>query len=373
MRKTLKQLYEEHKGKISDKWSLYFDEWDRLFTPYRDQHIRLLEIGVQNGGSLEIWVKYFLKADKIVGCDIDQKCGQLQYDDNRITVIVGDANSDNCQRRILQQAPTFDIIIDDGSHNSSDVVRSFARYFPYLIDGGTYVAEDLHASYWENFEGGLHNPLSAMAFFKRLADGVNYEHWRNNKSRENLLSKFALEFDVEFDELDLARIHSVEFINSLCIIRKFPPEKNVLGKRIVAGTNEYVTSGWGKLNGKLIQDIAMDIQNNGDLDVFELMSSVQTLTAQVSERDQAIKTLTTQVAEKEQVVQALSSQVTDKEQMVQTLTTQVAKREQAVQSLTKQVAELEKEVLHYTMSKSWRFTRPFRKIMRIMRGKKNAK
>ena len=181
MNKTLDQLYREHKGKLSDKWSLYLTEYDRLFTVYRNQPVQLLEIGVQNGGSLEIWDQYFPNARKIIGCDINPSCAALQYRSPRIAVVTGDANLDEFQNEILQYASTFDIIIDDGSHDSSDIVRSFARYFPYLSETGIYVAEDLHCSYWDNFEGGLHQPLSAMSFFKRLTDIVNHEHWRNRR------------------------------------------------------------------------------------------------------------------------------------------------------------------------------------------------
>ena len=225
-----------------------------------------------------------------------------------------------------------------------------------------------------------------MAFFKRLADIVNYEHWRNNKSRGNLLTKFTLEFGVVFNEVDLFRIHSVEFVNSLCIIGILSPDKNVLGKRIVAGTDEDVTSGWKKLNGTVIQDWSMVVKDDANLDVFELMRSVQALTEQVSEKEQTVQTLIEQLAEKEQTaqtltehmsekensVQALTEHVAEKENSVQTLTAQVTERDQIVQALTTQVVELEKDVLHYAMSKSWRFTRPFRKMMRIMRKKKNA-
>ena len=69
--KSLLQLYEEHQGKVSDKWNLYLSEYDRLFSSYRDQPIRLLEIGVQNGGSLDIWPRYFINGEKFVGCDFD--------------------------------------------------------------------------------------------------------------------------------------------------------------------------------------------------------------------------------------------------------------------------------------------------------------
>lgn len=238
MRETISQLFEHHEGKVSEKWHLYLGELERLFAPYREERIRLMEIGIENGGSLEIWGKYFSNAERIVGCDINPKCEQLSYDDPRISIIVGDVNSDDCESRILQKAQTFDIIMDDGSHHSSDTVRSFARYFPYLRDNGLYIIEDLHASYWEGFEGGLHNPLSAMAFLKRLCDILNYEHWRLNKKRKDMLIRFEKEYMVKFDDFDLAKIHSIEFLNSLCIIKKMSSDENLLGTRIVVGTVE---------------------------------------------------------------------------------------------------------------------------------------
>ena len=293
--KTLKRLFQDHQGKISDKWSLYLDEWDRLFNPYRDQKINLLEIGVQNGGSLEVWGRYFLKAVKIVGCDIDKKCEHLRYDDPRIAVIVGDANSDDCESKILQQALMFDIILDDGSHKTSDILRSFARYFPHLTDGGIYVVEDLHCSYWDYFEGGLYNPLSAMAFFKRLTDVLNHEHWRNNQTRGSFLTKFGQEFGVKFDEFDLTRIHAIEFVNSLCIIRKLTPDKNVLGERIIVGTGEDITTGSHTVNRTMIQEMTMEIKDDGNLDVFELIAHIQNLNKQMEENKQQVQSLTAQV------------------------------------------------------------------------------
>jgi len=291
--KTLEQLYQEHRGKLSDKWSLYLTEYDRLFAPYQSRPVRLLEIGVQNGGSLEIWDQYFPNARKIIGCDIDPKCAALRYGSTRIGVVVGDANSDDCESKILQHAPTFDIIIDDGSHRSSDIIRSFGRYFPYLDVNGIYVAEDLHCSYWNNFEGGLYNPLSAMSFFKRLTDILNHEHWRNNKSANELLARFGNEFGVDFQNLDLSNVHSIEFMNSLCAIKTSASEKNTLGKRVIVGMDEYVTSGTKKYDGTLIQEIGMDIKDDGDLDVFEALARNDSLV-------QSIKNLSTQVAEKQQ-------------------------------------------------------------------------
>lgn len=67
---------------------------------------------------------------------------------------------------ISEGSTFFDIIIDDGSHVSSDIIRTFALYFPKLKSGGTYIIEDLHASYWESHQGALNYSFSSIEFLK---------------------------------------------------------------------------------------------------------------------------------------------------------------------------------------------------------------
>ena len=99
---ALDSLFSAHRGKVSDKWSSYIPEYARLFAAYRDLPIRLLEIGIQNGGSLEIWSKYFANAKKVVGCDINPECAKLQFENPRIVVIAADANTDGAQQQVLR-------------------------------------------------------------------------------------------------------------------------------------------------------------------------------------------------------------------------------------------------------------------------------
>ncbi|WP_256749444.1 glycosyltransferase [Mesorhizobium sp. Mes31] len=232
---SLRDLYNAHGGKVSDKWSIYLDTYDRIFSGYRNKPVRILEIGVQNGGSLEIWRQYFANAELVLGCDINMACGNLVFDDEKIAVVVGDANTDETERNILARSEKFDIIIDDGSHLSSDIIRSFARYFPHLSEGGVYIAEDLHCSYWGEFEGGLYDPLSSMSFFKRLLDVVNHEHWGLDRRRVDALATFAEQNKIAFEEASLASVHSIEFLNSLSVVTKRPTRENVLGPRSVHG------------------------------------------------------------------------------------------------------------------------------------------
>lgn len=252
-KKTLRQLYADHTGKVSDKWSLYLTEYDRLLDGYRDKPVRLLEIGIQNGGSLEIWSKYFSDASALIGCDINPDCARLSYDDPRIGVIIGDANASEVYERVLQRSPRFDIIIDDGSHLSSDIIRSFALYFPRVVEGGVFIAEDLHCSYWEQFEGGLFDPYSSIAFFKRLADIISHEHWGMPKARADILRGIFTKYDCEVDAEALSQVHSVEFINSMCVVRKAPAADNGLGRRVFAGSMELVVPGHRELHDRPYQ------------------------------------------------------------------------------------------------------------------------
>jgi hypothetical protein len=306
---TLKNVFVEHREKVSDKWSAYVAEYDRLFQVYRDQPIRLLEIGVQNGGSLEIWGKFFTNAEKLVGCDINPDCAQLQFDDPKIVIVAANANTDEAQQRILTHSSSFDLIIDDGSHQSGDIVHSFARYFDYLSDGGLYVAEDLHCSYWQEFEGGIFHPFSSMAFLKRLADTINHEHWGIDRTRCDLLRSFTRKFDTTLNELTLAHIHSIEFLNSMCVIKKAAPDDNILGTRFIAGTNALVCKDILQARGtsRTPPDQNTNKWSTRDLPIEEELvvriQEVDSLNHALSARDEEITKLSQAHAERERELQ----------------------------------------------------------------------
>jgi glycosyltransferase involved in cell wall biosynthesis len=251
---SLRDLYLLHQGKVSDKWSLYLDTYDEIFSPLKGRKIRLLEIGIQNGGSLEIWADYFSQAELFVGVDINEACRTLKYRDPRIKLLIGDINTEQIQEDILQHSREFDILLDDGSHTSSDIILSFARYFSYLKDGAIYVAEDLHCSYWKAFGGGVFHPTSSISFFKRLADILNFEHWGVAGKRADILFAFSQEYGCTLSEDDLQCIYSIEFRNSLCIIRKRSAQSAILGPRVVVGTEAKIENASLPLNGLLISE-----------------------------------------------------------------------------------------------------------------------
>lgn len=238
--RRVQDLYARKDGKISDKWASYLDFYEEIFSPRRDRPLRILEIGIQNGGSLETWAHYFSRAEHILGCDIAPAAAGLRFSDPRIQVIVGDANGSETFARVQAVSDQFDLIIDDGSHRSGDIIRSFALYFPLLSEGGIYVAEDLHCSYWREFQGGLEAPFAAMTFFKRFADLVNREHWGGPLDSDAILQYFSEVYGAKFDSTSLDRVTEVRFRNSICAVTKGGTDANLIGLRIVAGAEAPV-------------------------------------------------------------------------------------------------------------------------------------
>lgn len=183
---TLAELFFDHSGHLSDKWEQYLGIYDAEFGAYAraGRPVRLLEIGVSNGGSLEIWRKYLPAGSEIVGIDVNPECGRLTFSEG-IEVFVGDASDRATLDGILGDR-TFDIIIDDGSHRSDHIVATFEALFPRLRGGGKFVVEDLHASYWEDFGGGFRKPGAAMEYFKGLLDGLNADHFADTPGLPDL-------------------------------------------------------------------------------------------------------------------------------------------------------------------------------------------
>lgn len=254
---ALTKIYNNHEGKVTDKWSSFLGHYDALFSSFRKEAVSILEVGVQNGGSLEIWSEYFPNARKIIGCDVDSRCNDLKYDDPRISFVFGNVCDGKVQKSIFDISSEFDLIIDDGSHASSDIIQTFLDLWPVLKDGGLYIIEDLHCSYWLEYEGGVNNPFSAINFFKNIIDIINFEHWGIDVERDYFLQKLYHRFP-EKKLQALEGIQSIEFLNSMCVIKK--NTKSNLGVRVVSGQVSEVDGNAVNFNG--FTNIVPDQRNN---------------------------------------------------------------------------------------------------------------
>ena len=165
-------LFEEHH--CIDKWVHYFPLYEKWFSPYRGKDIVFVEIGVQNGGSAQMWKHYFGKSAKIIGIDIDERCKQLE--EEQISVEIGSQDDEKFWEAFKKKYPRVDILLDDGGHTMNQQIVTFREMFPHIKDGGLYMCEDCHTSYLEEFGGGINNPKSFIEFMKAIIDEINFMH-----------------------------------------------------------------------------------------------------------------------------------------------------------------------------------------------------
>jgi len=252
-KRSLKYVVEAQKNNVVDKWEGYFSVYDNETEHLRSKPINLLEIGVQNGGSLEVWCKYFSKSKNVIGVDIDPNCSGISFNDKRIKVIVGDSNSTSLKEELRNVCLYFDVIIDEGSHKSYDVIKTFTEVIQLMNSNGVYIIEDLCCSYWQNFQGGVEKQDSSINFFKKLVDVINIEHWRNGKDFDWLFKDVGV-VNIKRETIEaLNRIKSISFYNSMCIVKISDNKYQTIGKRVVKGN--VATLGKNELDGQEISDV----------------------------------------------------------------------------------------------------------------------
>jgi hypothetical protein len=167
----LAALFFATRGRMIHKWPHYLPIYERYFSRYRGTGVRMLEIGVSGGGSLDLWRKYFGPEAVIFGIDIDPGCAARVSAPNQVRI--GSQADRAFLGSVAAEIGPLDIVLDDGSHVARHQRISFETLFPRLNDGGLYVIEDLHTAYWPDFDGGYRRPGTAIALIKRLIDDMH--------------------------------------------------------------------------------------------------------------------------------------------------------------------------------------------------------
>lgn len=117
-------------------------QYKKYLENFKYKNIKILEIGVYRGDSLNIWRELFPNATHVVGIDINKSCKIYENVDNAIYVDIGDATHEDFVNSIHEKYGGFDLIIDDGSHVNIDVIQTFELLFPLMNDKGLYIIED---------------------------------------------------------------------------------------------------------------------------------------------------------------------------------------------------------------------------------------
>lgn len=168
----------------SSKWSHYFEIYERHFSRYCGHAPRVLEIGIQGGGSLDMWLRYFGPGATVTGVDIDPACKGLERDN--ISIEIGDQGSRDFWRGFRERHPErVDILIDDGGHHVSQQIITLQEMFQWVKPGGVYLCEDTHSSFWPSYGGAYTGGVGGFIepgdqtftdYVKNLIDVLHWHH-----------------------------------------------------------------------------------------------------------------------------------------------------------------------------------------------------
>lgn len=202
----LAEWFTAHQGRRVFKWMHYLDIYHRHFSKFRGRSPVVLEIGIFDGGSLDMWRDYFGPGCRIYGVDVDERCRAFAGPD--ASIIIGDQGDREFLARLRREVPKVDILIDDGGHRMNQQIATFEELYSHVSDEGIYLCEDMHTSYWPDFGGGYRNPGSFVEYSKRLVDQLSAWH-----------SKDPVAFAVD----DFTRSsYAMHFYDSVLVIEKQP-------------------------------------------------------------------------------------------------------------------------------------------------------
>ena len=123
------------------------DHYEQHLPPRRGNGtLKLLEIGVQSGGSARAWKQWYRDRLYYVGVDIEPNCTRTARHAENIFVEIGSQTNASFLQHVCRKHGPFDVIIDDGAHRAPMMIMSLRALWPYsecMNEPSLYVIEDM--------------------------------------------------------------------------------------------------------------------------------------------------------------------------------------------------------------------------------------
>ena len=123
----------------------YLETYETLFSCRKDSK-NILEIGIQDGGSIKLWYDYFTNAD-IYGVDIMNET--KVWDEIKKDRIKLYTSTNGYSKNFVDNLKVkFDVIIDDGPHTLQSMIDCINLYSNLLTEKGILIIEDVSDIKW---------------------------------------------------------------------------------------------------------------------------------------------------------------------------------------------------------------------------------
>ena len=165
-----------------NRWLEYADHYETFLPSASRMHrkIRMLQIGVQSGGSARAWKKCYGDMLEYVGIDIDPRCLRSDSPTENIRIRIGSQLNTSFLTEICSQFGPFDVVIDDGGHTAGMIETSLAAIFPSDVCMGehsVYAVEDTHTMARCDAKGKYCKSAKEISFLPCQANEKMHSLW----------------------------------------------------------------------------------------------------------------------------------------------------------------------------------------------------
>lgn len=129
----------------------YLGLYQELLVDKKETAKRVLEVGIDRGGSIKLWRDFFTNAT-VYGIDIipiDNIWDELKKLNNIIVYVSTDAYDEMFfKSTFLDEGIKFDFMLDDGPHTIESMIQFIRLYSHLLTEDGILIIEDVQEIFW---------------------------------------------------------------------------------------------------------------------------------------------------------------------------------------------------------------------------------
>lgn len=265
--------------------------YDGLFKSYKNEPLKIAELGILDGASLLMWQEYFPNSN-LYGFEYNVALidnFRQKYNNDRITLSYIDVtNKDSIKNTFNGLNIMYDIIIEDTTHQFEDQIRVIENIYKYLKPGGVLIVEDIFKSYKETDYIARLQPI--LKYFQDYYF-VTLEHdnkkstgWDNDKlfilvkngaepifKNKNKITIITPSYRVN-NLIQIKNSINFNFVNEWIIVydgNKITKNPNVFGNENNKKIKEYVYNGEG-ISGNPQRNYALSKLSNEDTFIYYL-------------------------------------------------------------------------------------------------------
>jgi hypothetical protein len=170
------------------KWHHYLPLYEKYLMPYKNKSVKMLEIGVDDGGGLSLFKKFLGEKSKIYGIDIKSPPKEIHRNVGK--VFIGSQDDTKFLQKVFDKVGKIDILIDDGSHVINHIKTTMEFSLKYINDGGIYIVEDLHTNYFRFWNNNKFVSHDFFQFIKEIIDDIHVD-FHNKELNHPEVSKYV--------------------------------------------------------------------------------------------------------------------------------------------------------------------------------------